>query len=379
MNEEVNLSVKKDHLNLQVAPLHEWCMTQEKPLIISGPCSAENQKQVVNTAKEIAKIGSVDIFRAGVWKPRTRPSPFEGVGEQGLQWLNEAKQETGLQVTTEVANAYHVELCLKYNIDILWIGARTVANPFSVTEIASALQGVDIPVMIKNPVNPDLQLWIGALERINNAGIRKIIAIHRGFSSYAKSPFRNSPKWELPIELKSLCPDLKIICDPSHIAGDRELIPMISQKALDLDMSGLMIECHIHPENALSDSQQQVSIRGLTQILNNLIIRRSMVLNDQFKNKLDQLRNSIDEMDEKLIQILASRMEVTDKIGEYKRDNDVTILQVNRWNEIRKNRLNMGEVLGLDREFLDTVLHLIHKESISRQTAIMNKVNGSSL
>jgi chorismate mutase len=277
-----------------------------------------------------------------------------------------------MPVATEVANAGHVESCLKYNVDVLWVGARTTANPFSVSEIANALKGVDIPVMVKNPVNPDLQLWIGALERINYAGIKKLLAIHRGFSSSNKTLFRNTPKWEIPIELKTLCPDLKIICDPSHITGNRELIPIVAQKALDLDMSGLMIECHINPENALSDAKQQVTARDLTRILNGLIIRRSTFANDRFKGKMDQYRNTIDDLDEKIIHMIATRMEVTDKIGEYKRNNDVTILQANRCNEVLNKCVNTGDVIGLNKNFLGNILQLIHEESINRQNTIMN-------
>jgi len=344
----------------------------EKPVIISGPCSAENEGQLLSTAREIAKTGKVRALRAGIWKPRTRPNSFEGVGEEGLKWLKLAKQETGLPISTEVANANHVELCLKYDVDLLWVGARTSVNPFSVQEIANAIKGVDIPVLVKNPINPDLQLWIGALERINQAGVTKLAAIHRGFSSFKKTPFRNLPMWEIPIELKTMCPDLPVFCDPSHIAGGTDLIPMISQKAIDLDMAGLMIECHIQPMIALSDASQQVTPKHLQEIISDLIVREPTTKNKEFKSKLDEFRGVIDELDDDVIQNLASRMDIAEKIGEYKKDNNVTILQVTRWEEIVRKRISMGKAMGLSEEFLKQMLQLIHKESIRRQTAVMN-------
>jgi chorismate mutase len=360
-------------LNLNIDPIESWLVGSDKPVIISGPCSAESEGQLLGTAREISNLNRVAILRAGIWKPRTRPNAFEGVGVEGLKWLKQAKNETGLMISTEVANANHVELCLKYGVDVLWIGARTSVNPFSVQEIANAVKGVDIPVMVKNPINPDLQLWIGALERVNQAGITKLVAIHRGFSSFKKTPFRNLPMWELPIELKTMCPELPIICDPSHIAGTTDLIPMISQKAIDLDMAGLMIECHIQPKVALSDASQQVTPTGLEEVLEDLIIRVPTTQNKEFKTKLDELRRVIDDLDDHIIQDLASRMEIAEKIGEYKRDNNVTILQVTRWDEIVQKRINMGSVMGLGEEFLKQLLQLIHKESIRRQTEVMNR------
>jgi chorismate mutase len=318
-------------MKLKITPLKDWLPQVKKPLIISGPCSAETEKQVIATAIELAKTNRVNVLRAGIWKPRTRPNTFEGVGEKGLAWLKKAGVETGLPVATEVANAQHVDACLKNGIDILWIGARTTVNPFSVQEIADAVKGVDIPVFVKNPINPDLQLWMGALERINNAGITKIAAIHRGFSSFEKTPFRNAPKWEIAIELKTICPELDIICDPSHIAGNRALLPFIAQKALDLDMNGLMIESHIHPQTALSDASQQITPDALFQMLNELTIRESTSINKEFKSQLESLRTMIDELDEEIIQKMASRMKIAEKIGEYKKENNVTILQVKRW------------------------------------------------
>ena len=350
-----------------------WADLNIHPLIIAGPCSAETEEQVLNSAKEIAKIPQVNLFRAGIWKPRTRPGSFEGVGEEGLKWLQKVKEETGLKTTTEVASARHVEACLKHDVDVLWIGARTTVNPFSVQEVADALKGVDIPVMVKNPINPDLALWIGALERLNKVGISKLIAIHRGFSSFEKSAFRNAPMWDLPIELKTKIPELPIICDPSHIAGNRELLSFISQKAFDLDMHGVMIESHIHPKTAWSDGHQQVTPANLKKLLDELIIREPVSEDQKFRDQLADLRQQIDELDEDIIHKLAARMQIAEKIGEYKRDNNVTILQVNRWDEIIRKRKSMGNAMGLSDEFLEGLLKLVHKESIRKQTEIMNK------
>ena len=360
------------HLDLKITPIDKWFPGKGKPKLISGPCSAETEHQLLNTALELKKTGKVHIIRAGIWKPRTRPGTFEGVGEKGLKWLQKVKSETGLPVTTEVANAKHVELCLKYGIDVLWIGARTSVNPFSVQEIADVLRGADIPVMIKNPMNPDLQLWIGALERIYDAGITKLCAIHRGFSTFDKSPFKYSPMWDIPIELKTICPTLPIFCDPSHISGNRELIPMISQKAMDLDMAGLMIECHFSPQSALSDSKQQVTPSLLTRIIDELIIRESKITNKQFEDQLEKLRKSIDEIDEEVIQDISLRMNIAERIGEYKRENKVTILQVSRWEDIVNKRLSEGIALGLSENFIKGFLKLIHEESIRRQAEVMN-------
>ena len=271
-------------LDLNIVPISNWLPKVDKPYLISGPCSAESESQMLQIAKQISEYFPNNIFRAGIWKPRTRPNSFEGVGDVGLKWMQSVKEETGMLTATEVANAFHVEKCLKHNIDILWIGARTVVNPFSVQEIADALKGTDIPVFIKNPINPDLQLWIGALERINNAGIKKIAAIHRGFHSFEKMPFRNDPKWELVIELKSLCPQLPIFCDPSHICGNTELLPYVAQKALDLAMDGLMIESHFNPKIALSDSKQQITPSLLFELLSNLSLRDLTSENLEFKN-----------------------------------------------------------------------------------------------
>lgn len=354
--------------------MSSWFPTKSKPVIISGPCSAETEDQMVATAKQIAATGKVHALRAGIWKPRTRPGQYEGAGQEGLAWLMTAKKETGLPVTTEVANAAHVEACLKAGVDILWVGARTTVNPFSVQEVADALKGVDIPVMVKNPVNPDLELWIGALERLNKAGITKLAAIHRGFSSSEKGPFRNAPMWDMPIELKTRIPDLDIICDPSHIAGNRDLIALISQKALDLDMVGLMIESHINPDAAWSDAKQQVTPSALSKIIDGLVVRTASSDNKVFKDTLSILREQIDVLDDEIMQKLAARMKISEKIGQYKKENNVTILQVTRWEEIIQTRISLGKAMGLDAGFTNDLLKLIHQESIQVQTRVMNKI-----
>ncbi|HYG20404.1 MAG TPA: chorismate mutase [Ohtaekwangia sp.] len=359
---------------LQLQPISTWLPTASKPIIISGPCSAETEEQTVATAKQLAATGKVHALRAGIWKPRTRPGQYEGAGAEGLQWLIQAKKETGLPVTTEVANAAHVEACLKAGVDILWVGARTTVNPFSVQEVADALKGVDIPVMVKNPINPDLELWIGALERLNKAGITKLAAIHRGFSSFEKGPFRNAPMWDLGIELKTRIPELDMICDPSHIAGNRELIGMIAQKALDLDMAGVMIESHINPDAAWSDAKQQVTPAALAKIVEGLVVRTSSSDSKSFKDTLSILREQIDQLDDEIMQKMASRMKISEKIGQYKKENNVTILQVTRWEEIIQTRITLGKAMGLSEEFTNDLLKLIHQESIQIQTKVMNKI-----
>jgi chorismate mutase len=359
-------------IHLELIPVEEWSSSLVKPIIISGPCSAESEEQLVSTAKEISKSGKVQILRAGIWKPRTRPDSFEGRGTVALPWLKSAGLQTGLLTTTEVASSLHVEEALKAGIDILWIGARTTVNPFSVQQIADALKGTDVPVLVKNPVNPDLQLWIGALERVNRAGIKKLGAIHRGFSSFEKTPFRNAPMWDLAIELKTLIPDLPVICDPSHISGNRELIPLVAQKALDLEMAGLMIESHINPSEALSDAQQQLTPGALDKILDELTYRSSSVNNSELRNQLQQLRGEIDDLDEEVVQLLAARMKIAEKIGEYKRDNNITILQLQRWKEILTKRIKQGEAMGLSVDFMKSLLKAIHRESIRHQTSVMN-------
>ncbi|MGV6860823.1 MAG: chorismate mutase [Putridiphycobacter sp.] len=345
----------------------------KKPLIIAGPCSAETEDQVLQTAVQLKKNVNLDLLRAGIWKPRTRPGNFEGVGEKGLKWLVNAGKEINTPVTTEVANAKHVEQALKAGVDVLWIGARTTVNPFSVQEIADALKGVKVPVMIKNPINPDLQLWVGAIERIMAAGITNIFAVHRGFSSFEKTKYRNVPKWGIPIELMHLFPELPIICDPSHIGGSRELIESISQKALDMNMSGLMIETHPNPDKAWSDAKQQITPDKLGEIIKNLVVREQTPTDPLFLDKLACLRSEIDEIDEKLLQILAERFKLIEEIGTYKKENNTTILQPDRWFEILNSRQILAEDLNLNALFIDKLLKIIHQESVGLQTKIMNK------
>jgi chorismate mutase len=359
--------------SLQIESLSSWTGVQ-RPFIISGPCSAETEEQMVATARQIAATGKAHALRAGIWKPRTRPGQYEGAGDIGLKWLIRAKEETGLPVTTEVANAAHVDACLKAGVDFLWVGARTTVNPFSVQEVADALKGVNIPVLVKNPVNPDLELWIGALERLNRAGITKLAAIHRGFSSFEKGPFRNAPMWDMAIELKTRVPELDIICDPSHISGNRELISLISQKALDLDMAGLMIESHLNPDAAWSDAKQQVTPANLAKIIDGLVVRTVSSENKTFKDTLSVLREQIDQLDDEIMTRMASRMKISEKIGQYKQENNVTILQVNRWEEIVHTRVAMAKAMGLDEGFMRDLLRLVHHESIQIQTKIMNQV-----
>lgn len=360
-------------LNLKLQPLDTWLKKTNEPLLISGPCSAETEDQLLATAHLLAKTGKVSVLRAGIWKPRTRPGEFEGIGSIGLTWLKRAKEETGLPTAVEVATARHVEEALASGVDILWVGARSTVNPFTVQEIADALKGVDIPVLVKNPVNPDLQLWIGALERINNAGITKLAAIHRGFSSFEKTAFRNEPMWELAIQLKTLCPELPIINDPSHICGNRELIQYVAQKALDLDMQGLMIESHLDPSVAWTDAKQQVTPAALSELMDHMTLRKPEIRDKEFTDKLASLRENIDKIDDQIIQKIAERMQVVQKIGEYKRDNGVTILQVSRWDQILNKRSAFASALKLDLNFTEKLLELIHSESIRKQTEIMNE------
>ncbi|MFN3918479.1 MAG: chorismate mutase [Flavobacteriales bacterium] len=340
---------------------------------MSGPCSAESEEQVLATALALAKCGKIDVLRAGVWKPRSRPYAFEGAGEQALAWLKTVSIETKIPVITEVANAQHVEKALKSGIDMLWIGARTTVNPFSVQEIADALKGVDIPVLVKNPINPDLQLWIGAIERIKAATNGEVGAVHRGFSSGTKSRYRNNPFWEIPIELKRQFSDLKILCDPSHICGNRELIHSVAQKALDLNFDGLMIESHFNPSEALSDAQQQLLPSELELLLNSLEIRTEHSVNPFFQSQLDMLRAEIDAIDEQMIDILFKRFQIIEKIGEYKQENNVTILQLERWKEILNTRSEWAENSKLNTDFIKKILETIHTESIRIQNGVMSK------
>ena len=339
-----------------------------RPLIIAGPCSAETEEQVMNTARGLAAHG-IKIFRAGIWKPRTKPGGFEGVGVEGLPWLKRVKTELGMYTAVEVATSKHVREALAHDVDILWIGARTSANPFAVQEIADALEGIDIPVFIKNPVNPDLDLWIGAIERIYNAGIRRIAAIHRGFSTYDKKIYRNLPQWHIPIELHRQMPNLPIICDPSHIGGKRELIAPLCQQAMDLNFDGLIIESHCNPDKAWSDAAQQVTPDVLDLILNNIVIRDMT----QSTESLNALRHQIDELDTSLLELLARRMRVSDEIGIYKKEHNMPILQAQRYDEILKNRIAQAIEMDMDGEFMKTVLVAIHEESVRHQQEIMKQ------
>ena len=342
-----------------------------KPLIIAGPCSAESQEQLLATAKGLEEKAT--IFRAGVWKPRTRPNSFDGVGQKALEWLKLVKKETSLKVATEVANTQHVEACLKSDIDILWLGARTTVNPFYVQEIAEALRGVNVKVMIKNPLHPELSLWMGALERMNQVGISQLSAIHRGFFTLEKSAFRNEPKWEIPIKLKRLVPELPIICDPSHISGAPQMLSEVSQTAMDLNMDGLMIETHYNPSVALSDAQQQITPNELGDLLDNLILRTSTNANTEFRTLLNNLRTEIDAIDKKLLDIVGQRTEIVREIGRYKKENAVTILQIERWFEILKSRKDWGHDTNLDPQMVGELFELIHKHSVLTQTHILNK------
>ena len=343
----------------------------KKPYLISGPCSAESEDQLLNTAKSLK--GKIDVFRAGVWKPRTKPNSFEGVGKEALFWLQKVKKETGLKVITEAATAKHVELCLNAGIDMLWIGARTTVNPFYVQEIAEALSGVDIPVFVKNPIHPDISLWIGALERLNNKGITKLSAIHRGFFTYESSAFRNEPKWEMPIELKRNLSDLPIICDPSHISGNKKLIQDISQTAMDLNMDGLMIETHLQPERALSDVHQQITPNDLEILLDNIIYRKQILEDQDLILKLTLLRENIDKIDADIVNELNSRKEFVEEIAELKLKHNVTIFQLERWFQILSSRQKQANEIGLDPKMIADIFELIHKYSILMQSKIMRK------
>ena len=337
-------------------------------MVIAGPCSAETEEQTLTTARQLAQNG-IKIFRAGIWKPRTKPGGFEGIGVEGLQWLRRVKNETGMYVATEVATAKHVYEALKYGIDVLWIGARTTANPFAVQEIADALRGVDIPILIKNPVNPDIELWIGAIERIYHAGLHQLAAVHRGFSSYDKKVYRNQPQWHIPIELHRRLPNLPLFCDPSHIGGKRELIAPLSQQAMDLQFDGLIIESHCAPDNAWSDKAQQLSPEVLDVILRKLVLREMK----QTTEDLVDLRREIDSIDNELLELLAKRMRISSEIGTYKKEHGIAVLQTGRYNEILEKRIANGERLGMSREFMRTFLEAIHEESVRVQVELMNK------
>ena len=341
------------------------------PLVIAGPCSAETEDQVLKIAHDL-KDTDVSIYRAGIWKPRTRPGMFEGVGAIGLKWLDKVKNETGLLTATEVANASHVKLALEYDIDVLWIGARSTVSPFIVQEIADALEGTDKIVLVKNPVNPDLALWLGGIERLYSANIKKLGVIHRGFSTYEKSKYRNNPEWQLPIELQNRFPDIPLICDPSHIAGRRDILQDISQTALDLNFDGLMIETHIDPDNAWSDAAQQITPSVLVKMMNDLKIRTLTSEEADYKNQLNTLRTQIDVIDHGLLETLGKRMKVAVSIGELKKKKNVAVLQTKRWNEILGNMILEGEKKGLSEEFVLRMFKAIHQESINNQEKVIN-------
>lgn len=339
--------------------------------MIVGPCSAESEEQILRTAEAVVEYCTPGVLRAGIWKPRTRPGTFSGVGSRGLGWMKKAKEKTGMRIAVEVASPRHLEACLNAGIDIIWLGARTVSNPFSVQEISEALKGVDIPVLVKNPLNPDIDLWMGAIERVSNAGISKIAAVHRGFSPFEQTRYRNMPKWEIPIELRRRIKDIPVICDPSHISGDSRMVPELAQKAMDLNMDGLMVEVHYKPKEALSDSNQQLSPAEYCRMMNELEIRCSKPEDVGFINNLEELRNQVDSVDHQIIELLARRLEIVDLIGQYKARNNVAVLQMDRWLEILNTRLEQAGLAGLDDSFTERYLKLMHQESIRRQTIIM--------
>lgn len=347
----------------------------KRPFLIAGPCSAESPEQVMNVCKDIAENKQTQVLRAGIWKPRTRPDSFEGMGAIALPWLVDAGKETGLPVTTEIANRDHAELALKAGVDILWIGARTTVNPFAIQEIADVLKGVDIPVMVKNPVNPDLELWIGAFERLEKAGITDLAAIHRGFSVYKHPKYRNVPTWELPIALRERLPDLPIICDPSHITGRRDLLLEVSQKAMDLNFDGLMIETHPNPDKAWSDAAQQVTPEGLKAIIDNLVLRSKDLSSTTDLSVLEELRHKITNLDDRLFDLLSARMVMSEQVGLFKREHNITILQQEHWARIIASRLGKAEDYKLTERFIRQIMDAMHQESIRHQTKVMNKGN----
>lgn len=351
-------------------------ITQEKwnkrPLIISGPCSAETEEQVIETATRLANTGRVDVLRAGIWKPRTRPGSFEGIGAKGLPWLQQAKKITGLPTAVEVATGKQVENALHFDVDILWIGARTTVNPFSVQDVADALKGVKVPVLIKNPINPDLELWIGAVERVAKAGIEQVGLIHRGFSSYGNTEYRNAPMWHLAIEMKRRNPDMLLINDPSHICGRRDILLEVAQQAIDLDFDGLMIESHIDPDNAWSDAKQQITPEQLIAMLDQMIWRKEDINSEEYHSVLERMRQQINQLDDELMQLLGQRMKIAETIGNYKKENNITILQTKRWNEILERAAKKGERFGLSKEFIVKYFDAVHMESITHQNKVFN-------
>ncbi len=358
----------------EIAKLNDWTKTNNHPFVIAGPCSAEGEEQVMTTVQEIVKHGNgkVNMIRAGIWKPRTRPNSFEGVGEIGLPWVKNAGRAVGLPVMVEVASPEHVEVALANDIDVLWIGARTTVSPFAIQEIANSLRGVDVPVLVKNPINPDLELWIGAMERFNQVGISKLGAIHRGFSSYEKTIYRNQPMWEIPIELRRRYPQIPIIVDPSHMGGTRDLIYMLAQQGMDMGFDGLMIESHINPDKAWSDAKQQVTPERLGQILNELIIRQPSVTEDGLKS-LHDYRARIDRIDDYIIELLSERMGISEEIGALKKEKQLAIHQSERWAQIVKRAVEKGRTGGLTQEFILKFFQQVHNESIRHQSNVMEQ------
>ncbi len=361
------MTEKLKELNRNLHDVSTWLKNDITPWIIAGPCSAESEEQVISTARKLKQCPNVKAFRAGIWKPRTRPDSFEGIGNIGLKWLKTVKEETSLLTTTEVANARHVELCLENNVDILWIGARTTVNPFVVQEIADSLKGVDIPILVKNPINAELGLWLGAIERLYNAGIRKLAAIHRGFSTYEEMEYRNHPHWEIPIELKRLLPNLSLICDPSHIGGNRKFIEPISQMALDFGMKSLMIETHINPDKALSDSKQQITPKELVELLGKLKVRDAIPTDKQLKAQIAHLRAAISRIDSRIIQDIADRMRFVEEIGQLKQQHKIPVLQIDRWETLLKNHIDKAQEKGLEGEFIKAIFELIHTQAVKKQ------------
>jgi chorismate mutase len=360
---------------MEISTLKSWFPGFDNyPFIIAGPCSAESEEQVMSVAAFLKVTGKVNLFRAGIWKPRTRPGTFSGIGVKALKWLQRVQEEHNLKVAVEVASPKHIEACLRHGVDVIWLGARTVSNPFSVEELSEALKGVEIPVLIKNPLSPDIDLWQGAVERIYAAGIKRIAAVHRGFSPFERTLYRNMPKWEIPIELRQRINNLPVICDPSHISGRSDFVPEISQKALDLTMSGLMVEVHPNPAGALSDSAQQLSYSQFRSLMETLVVRKSTTFDKGFLNQLEELRNQIDSIDYQLIELVAARMNIAEKMGDYKFKNNVTVLQMERWLEIIRTRTEHGILLNLEPSFVEKVMTLLHQESIRIQTAISNNL-----
>ena len=357
---------------LNIDPINTWINNDSNPLIISGPCSAETFDQLYETCKQLKSHG-INIMRAGVWKPRTRPGTFEGNGEEALKWISDIKKELDVQFTVEVANTNHIDLALKYGIDILWIGARTTVNPFSVQEIADAIKGTETPVLVKNPINPDLSLWMGALERINKVGIKKMGAIHRGFSMTGNSKYRYVPLWNIAIDLKSNIPNLPVICDPSHICGNRDMIFETSQKALDLGYDGLIIESHIDPDKAWSDAKQQITPDTLSKMKKDLKIKNNKEKDKSYQHLLNEIRENIDNVDKEIIDIISKRINLIEKIGEFKKEQDITTFQVDRWNEIFKSRIEWALEKGLEKDFIEDLYKVIHLGSINVQNKIINR------